>query len=90
MSADDENADARGDDAHAGKTCPECGEPVDDVRVTCPKCGREYTKDDYSDPDAGKEFVAGTAVDDEGNEIPDAMDEPDDEARADETTDDDG
>ncbi|HEX2051206.1 MAG TPA: zinc-ribbon domain-containing protein [Actinomycetota bacterium] len=62
-------------DGREGKTCPECGEPVDDVRVTCPKCGREYTDDDYSDPDAGKEFVAGTAVDDEGNEIPDAMDD---------------
>jgi predicted RNA-binding Zn-ribbon protein involved in translation (DUF1610 family) len=53
------------------KKCPECGEPVIDVRATCPNCGYEYKEDDFSDKDAGQEFVAGSAVDDEGNEIPD-------------------
>lgn len=83
MTADDvetQGRDARDDgEPDDRKKCPECGEPVDDVRVTCPNCGREYTDDDYSDPDAGKEFVAGAAVDEEGNEIPDAMDDVEDE-----------
>ena len=51
--------------------CPECGEPVIEVRANCPKCGYEYKDSDYSDKEAGSEFVSGTAVDDEGNEIPD-------------------
>lgn len=49
--------------------CPECGAEVDDVRVTCPKCGYEYKDSDYDDTDAGSEFTAGTAVDDDGNEL---------------------
>ena len=53
------------------KECPECGEPIIEVRASCPNCGYEYKDDDYSDEDAGSEFVAGSAVDDEGNEIPD-------------------
>jgi len=51
--------------------CPECGEPVIEVRANCPNCGYEYKESDYSDQEAGSEFVAGTAVDDEGNEDPD-------------------
>ena len=50
------------------KKCPECGAPIEDVRVSCPNCGYEYRESDYSDPEAGTEFRAGTAVDDEGNE----------------------
>ena len=26
------------------KTCPECGEPLHDVRKACPNCGYEYKK----------------------------------------------
>jgi rubredoxin len=51
--------------------CPECGEPVIEIRANCPNCGYEYKDEDYSDKEAGSEFVSGTAVDDEGNEIPD-------------------
>ena len=51
--------------------CPECGEPIIEVRANCPNCGYEYKESDYSDKEAGSEFVAGSAVDDEGNEIPD-------------------
>ncbi|MEA2498331.1 MAG: hypothetical protein QOH26_736 [Actinomycetota bacterium] len=51
--------------------CPDCGAPIDNVRVTCPNCGRQYEKDDYSDTEAGNEFRAGTAIDDEGKELPD-------------------
>lgn len=53
------------------KKCPECGEPINNVRANCPKCGYEYKDSDYEDEDAGSEFVAGSAVDDEGNEVPD-------------------
>ena len=62
----DEIQDTKGD-----KECPECGHPVDDVRATCPECGYEYKEDDYTDPDAGADFVAGSAIDDQGEEIPD-------------------
>ncbi len=51
--------------------CPECGEPIIEVRANCPNCGYEYKDSDYSDQEAGSEFVAGAAVDDEGNENPD-------------------
>jgi len=51
--------------------CPECGEPVIDVRASCPNCGYEYKESDYGDKEAGSDFVSGSAVDDEGNEIPD-------------------
>ena len=53
------------------KKCPECDEPIIDVRANCPNCGYEYQESDYSDKEAGSEFVAGSAVDDEGNEVPD-------------------
>ena len=53
------------------KKCPECDEPIIDVRANCPNCGYEYQESDYEDKEAGAEFVAGSAVDDEGNEIPD-------------------
>ena len=51
--------------------CPECDEPIIDVRANCPNCGYEYKDEDYGDKEAGSEFVAGSAVDEEGNEIPD-------------------
>jgi ribosomal protein S27AE len=51
------------------KKCPECGEPVDNLRKTCISCGYEYQKDDYDDDEAGNEMRAGTGLDDEGNEI---------------------
>ena len=71
--------------------CPECGEPVIDVRANCPKCGYEYQDSDYGDSEAGSEFVAGSAVDDEGNEDPDdetGKGEDDDEADDDKSDDD--
>lgn len=52
------------------KTCPECGEPIDDVRATCRKCGYEYQDGDYTNKDAGSELVTGSAIDEQGNEIP--------------------
>ena len=51
------------------KTCPECGEPVHDVRKTCPNCGYEYKEEDYDDKGAGEEFVAGSQIDEHGEEI---------------------
>ena len=51
------------------KKCPECGEPVDNIRKTCIKCGYEYGKDDYDDTEAGNELRAGSALDDDGNEV---------------------
>ncbi len=51
------------------KTCPECGEPVHDVRKTCPNCGYEYKEEDYDNKDAGEEFVAGSQIDEQGEEI---------------------
>ena len=81
------------------KTCPECGAPVENLRKTCPQCGYEYKKEDYSDREAGDEFVAGTEVDDEGNEIEheddgdgsdgDAGSDGDDESSDDDSSDDD-
>lgn len=62
----------RPDDTLAeSKKCPECGEPVDDVRATCINCGYEYKDEDHEDPEAGSEFVTGSQIDDEGNELPD-------------------
>ncbi len=49
--------------------CPECGEPVDNLRKTCIKCGHEYERSEYDDTEAGNELRAGSALDDEGNEI---------------------
>jgi ribosomal protein S27AE len=51
------------------KTCPECGEPMHDVRNTCPNCGYEYKEEDYDNKDAGEEFVAGSQIDERGEEI---------------------
>lgn len=53
------------------KKCPECGEPVDDVRATCINCGYEYKDEDHEDKEAGAEFVTGSQIDDDGNELPD-------------------
>jgi uncharacterized OB-fold protein len=49
--------------------CPECGEPIENLRVTCPNCAYEYKEEDYTDTDEGTEFTAGSNVDEEGNEI---------------------
>lgn len=66
----DENK--RPDDTLAeNKKCPECGEPVDDVRATCINCGYEYKEEDHEDSDAGAEFVTGSQIDEQGNELPD-------------------
>jgi uncharacterized OB-fold protein len=54
-----------------GKDCPQCGEPLDDVRKTCANCGYELKEEDYADPEAGTEFRAGSAVDEEGREVED-------------------
>ena len=51
------------------KSCPECGEPVDNLRKTCVKCGYEYQAGDYDDTEAGNELRAGTALDEDGNEL---------------------
>ena len=64
------------------KKCPECGEPVDDVRATCINCGYEYKDEDHEDPEAGSEFVTGSQIDDEGNELPDEEPPPDSKANA--------
>jgi hypothetical protein len=62
----------RPDDTLAdSKKCPECGEPVDDVRATCINCGYEYKDEDHENLDAGAEFVTGSQIDDDGNELPD-------------------
>ncbi len=64
-------------DYKTDKKCPECGAPIEDVRVSCPNCGYEYRESDYTDPEAGTDFRAGTAVDEEGKE---AIDEDEDAA----------
>ena len=69
--ADDQNEtknEAKTESQADSKKCPECGEPIDNVRVTCSNCGYEYQKEDYEDTEAGTEFTAGSAVDEEGNE----------------------
>ncbi len=81
-SAEGEPENKRPDDTLASdKKCPECGAPVDDVRATCIDCVYEYKDEDHEDPDAGSDFVAGTQVDDEGNEIPE--DPPEDDVSTD-------
>lgn len=45
-------------------TCPECGEPVHNLRMTCPMCGHEYKDKEYDDDEAGTEFRAGSEIDD--------------------------
>jgi uncharacterized OB-fold protein len=51
------------------KKCPECGEPIENVRASCPNCGYEYQEKDYDKPDAGEEFVTGSEIDESGEEI---------------------
>lgn len=46
-------------------TCPECGEPVHNLRLACPKCGHEYKDKEYDDDEAGTEFRAGSEIDDD-------------------------
>src|SRR5918999_5034066 len=46
-------------------TCPECGEPVHNLRMTCPMCGHEYKDKEIDDEDAGTEFRAGSEIDDD-------------------------
>ena len=53
------------------KKCPECDEPIENVRASCPNCGYEYKDSDYDQPDAGSDFIAGTEMDDSGKEIVD-------------------
>jgi membrane protease subunit (stomatin/prohibitin family) len=53
------------------KKCPECGEPIENVRASCPNCGYEYKDSDYDQPDAGAEFVTGSEIDESGEEIVD-------------------
>lgn len=74
---DDEQADGHAKDEQRleadetisdSKKCPECGEPIENVRASCPNCGYEYQESDYDQPDAGKEFVAGTEVNESGEE----------------------
>ncbi len=61
------------------KKCPECDEPLDNLRKTCSNCGYEFKEGDYDDEEAGAELTAGSLVDDEGNEITDedALDDQD-------------
>ena len=59
------------DTQSSDKKCPECGEPIDNLRASCIECGYEYKKDDYDDTEAGNEFLVGSNVDDEGEEITD-------------------
>ena len=80
----DKQEDKRPDDTLADKkTCPECGTPIDDVRATCINCGYEYKDEDHEDAEAGNEFMAGSQIDDEGNEIPEDPDEEGDESSQD-------
>jgi ribosomal protein L37AE/L43A len=55
-----------------GNECPECGEPIDDLRASCKECGYEYKDSDYTDEEAGNEFLSGSNIDDEGEEITDS------------------
>jgi len=59
--------------------CQGCGEPIENVRATCPNCGRDYAAEDYDDDRAGKGFVAGTHVDDDGNELQRPVLEPEED-----------
>jgi len=51
--------------------CPECGEPIEDLRATCPNCGYEYQEKDYDNTEAGNEFLVGSNIDEQGEEITD-------------------
>jgi hypothetical protein len=71
-SAEKDERDKAGEEAQAAfqgdKECPECGAPVEDVRMTCPKCGHEYKDEEYTDKEAGSEFLAGSALHESGEE----------------------
>lgn len=60
------------DTVSSDKECPECGHPIENLRKTCPECGYEYKDDDYDDPEAGNEYLAGSNIDDSGEEITDS------------------
>jgi len=57
--------------AKESNTCPECNEPIDDLRATCANCGYEYKDEDYADPEKGNEFLSGSNMTDDGEEITD-------------------
>ncbi|MFN2388383.1 MAG: hypothetical protein ABR575_02070 [Actinomycetota bacterium] len=57
------DAAAEDDTVSDSQKCPECDEPVHNLRATCPNCGYEYSDSDRDDPEAGAEFVAGTEID---------------------------
>lgn len=59
------------DTTSSDKKCPECGEPIDNLRATCGNCGYEYQESDYDDTEAGNEYLAGSNIDDSGEEITD-------------------
>lgn len=68
--ADENDKTAEQDETiSASKKCPECGEPIENVRASCPNCGYEYQKEDYDKPNAGEEFVTGSEIDESGEEI---------------------
>jgi hypothetical protein len=62
--------------------CPECGEPIENVRMTCPNCGHTYSEDEYSSDEAGTDFRAGAALDDKGKEMDVTGDADEDQERA--------
>ncbi|MDQ3986840.1 MAG: zinc-ribbon domain-containing protein [Actinomycetota bacterium] len=72
------NLEDRGVDEEA--KCPECGEPIENVRTTCPNCGYEYKEEDYTDKEAGSDFGAGSALDEKGEEK-DVTGDPDRDAQ---------
>jgi rubredoxin len=59
--------------------CPECGEPVHNLRMTCPMCGHEYKDKEYDDDEAGTEFRAGSEIDE--SELGEAVKEDDGKAK---------
>jgi ribosomal protein S27AE len=61
-------------------TCPECGEPVHNLRMTCPMCGHEYKDKEYDDEEAGTEFRAGSEIDE--GELGEKIKESHSEARS--------
>jgi rubredoxin len=69
------------------QTCPECGEPVHNLRMTCPMCGHEYKDKEYDDDEAGTEFRAGAEVDDD--ELGEKVKESQSEAHSESDDDDD-
>lgn len=66
----EERVDRNDEFTSDSKKCPECGQPIEDVRATCSRCGYEYSEGDYDDDQAGREFVAGSQMDEKGDEAP--------------------